>query len=43
LRKRFCDDGLIQGHEKNGAVAVALFEIDGDGDDDGVREPRKLR
>jgi hypothetical protein len=41
LRKRFCDDELTEGYRKDGAVAVALFEIDGDGDE--VREPRALR
>jgi len=41
LSKRFADDGSTEGYRKNGSVAVARFEIDGDGED--VRELRLIR
>jgi hypothetical protein len=41
LAKRFTDDGATEGYRKDGPVAVARFEIGGDGE--GVREARLLR
>jgi hypothetical protein len=41
LRKRFADDDSTDGYRKDGAAAVARFEIDGDGQ--GVRELRLIR
>jgi hypothetical protein len=41
LRKRFADDDTTQGYRKDGSVAVARFEIDGD--DAASREARALR
>jgi hypothetical protein len=41
LAKRFTDDGVTEGYRKDGSVAVARFEIGGDGE--GVREVRLLR
>ena len=41
LAKRFADDGSTEGYRKDGPVAVARFEIDGDGPE--VREARILR
>lgn len=41
LRKRFADDASTEGYRKDGSVAVAQFEIDGEGSD--VREARLLR
>ncbi len=41
LRKRFCGDEEHQGHVKDGPVAVARFEVEGDGPD--AREARILR
>jgi hypothetical protein len=41
LRKRFADDGVTEGYMKDGSVAVARFEIDGEGEE--VRERRVLR
>jgi len=41
LRKRFADDGTTEGYRKDGSVAVAQFEIDGEGDE--VRETRLVR
>ena len=41
LRKRFADDETTEGYRKDGAVAVARFEIDGDGEE--VRELRLIR
>lgn len=41
LRKHFADDAGTEGYKKDGAVAVARFEIDGDGED--VREIHVIR
>ncbi len=41
LRKRFTGDGTTEGYRKDGSVAVARFEIDGEGPD--VREFRVIR
>ena len=41
LRKRFADDDTTQGYRKDGSVAVARFEIEGD--DAASREARALR
>jgi hypothetical protein len=41
LRKRFADDGTTEGYRKDGSVAAARFEIDGEGEE--VRERRVLR
>lgn len=41
LGKRFADDGKTEGYRKDGPVAVARFEIDGEGGE--VREGRLLR
>jgi hypothetical protein len=41
LGKRFADDGKTEGYRKDGPVAVARFEIDGEGGE--VREARLLR
>jgi hypothetical protein len=41
LRKRFADDGVTEGYRKDGSVAVAQFEIEGEGEE--VRERRVLR
>jgi hypothetical protein len=41
LRKRFADDGITEGYRKDGSVAAARFEIDGEGEE--VRERRALR
>ena len=42
LRKRFAQDDVVEGHRKDGPVAVALFEL-GEGDEAGQREARALR
>lgn len=41
LRKHFVTDGKTEGYRKDGAVAVAQFEIEGDGEE--IREQRVLR
>ena len=41
LRKRFADDGTTEGYRKDGSVAAARFEIDGD--DAEAREARVRR
>jgi hypothetical protein len=41
LRKRFADDGETEGYRKDGSVAAARFEIDGD--DPEAREARARR
>jgi len=41
LRKRFADDGTTEGYRKDGSVAAARFEIDGEPEE--VRERRILR
>lgn len=41
LAKRFADDGVTEGYRKDGSVAVAMFEIGGDGEE--AREARRLR
>jgi hypothetical protein len=41
LKKRFADDDETEGYKKDGAVSVAMFEIDGAGEE--VRESRLLR
>ncbi len=43
LRKRFCDSNPDEGFLREGPVAVARFEIDGDDADTEVRELRALR
>ena len=43
LLKRFCDPQPEEGYLREGAVAVALFEIEGDDGDSDVREQRALR
>ena len=43
LLKRFCDPKPDEGYLREGPVAVAWFEIEGDGEDPDVREPRALR
>jgi hypothetical protein len=40
LRERFGDDAETEGYKKGGAVAVARFEIDGDGEE--VRALRRF-
>jgi len=41
LRKHFVTDGKAEGYRKDGAVALARFEIEGDGEE--IREQRVLR
>jgi len=41
LSKRFADDGTTEGYRKDGSVAVARFEIDGE--DQEIRELRLIR
>lgn len=41
LKKRFADDGKTEGYRRDGPVAVARFEVDGEEDD--VRDARVLR
>ena len=41
LSKRFADDGVTEGYRKDGSVAAARFEIDGEGEE--VRDRRVLR
>ncbi|MFC1457084.1 MULTISPECIES: antitoxin [Microvirga] len=43
LRKRFCDPKSDEGYLREGPVAVARFEIEGDDEDAEVREQRALR
>jgi hypothetical protein len=43
LLKRFCDPKPDEGHFREGPVAAARFEIDGDDQDSEVREQRALR
>lgn len=43
LLKRFCDPKPDEGYLREGPVAVARFEIDGDDEDPDVREQRSLR
>lgn len=43
LLKRFCDPNPDEGYLREGPVAVARFEIEGDDGDPDVREPRALR
>ena len=43
LRKRFCDPNPDEGYLREGPVAVARFEIEGDDEDAEVREQRALR
>jgi hypothetical protein len=43
LLKRFCDPKPDEGYRREGPVAVARFEIEGDDDDATVREQRALR
>lgn len=41
LKKRFCDDAVGKGYLKDGSIAVAAFEIEGDDED--ARDRRVLR
>ena len=43
LRRRFCDAAPDEGYLREGNVAVAKFEIDGDDTDEDIREQRALR
>lgn len=43
LRMRFCDPNPEEGYLREGPVAVAQFEIDGDASDGDVREQQALR
>jgi hypothetical protein len=43
LRRRFCDDAPGEGYLREGPVAVAKFEIEGDDNDEEIREQRALR
>jgi hypothetical protein len=43
LRRRFCDDTPDGGYLREGNVAVAKFEIEGDDSDRDIREQRALR
>jgi len=43
LHKRFCDAVPDEGYLREGNVAVAKFEIDGDDADEDIREQRALR
>jgi hypothetical protein len=43
LSKRFCDANPDEGYLREGPVAVAQFEIEGDNGDEEVREQRALR
>jgi hypothetical protein len=43
LLKRFCDPKADEGYLREGPVAVARFEIEGDDEDPDIREQRALR
>ncbi|TIN45885.1 MAG: antitoxin [Mesorhizobium sp.] len=43
LQKRFCDPKADEGYLREGPVAVARFEIEGDDGDPDIREQRALR
>lgn len=43
LLKRFCDPKSDEGYLREGPVAAARFEIDGDDEDPEIREQRALR